>query len=177
VDRAAEGSRPGIARVGLLFNPQTAPHFNYYQQPFEAAARSVAVEPFAVVVRSGEDIERLVAGMAGGPNVGIAVMPDIFTSERKDLIISVMARHRVPTVFPYRYMAAAGGLISYGIDISDLWRRVPSYVDRLLKGEKPADLPVQQPTKFELAINLKTAKALGVTVPPSLLARADEVIE
>jgi putative tryptophan/tyrosine transport system substrate-binding protein len=168
---------PGITRVGLLFNPQTAPQADYYRQPFEVAARSVGIDPFAAVVRSGEDIEPVVAAMAGGSTVGLAVMPDIFTSEQKDLIISAVARHRVPTVFPYRYMAAAGGLISYGIDLGDLWRRTPSYVDRLLKGEKAADLPIQQPTKFELAINLMTAKALDLTVPLSLLARADEVIE
>jgi putative ABC transport system substrate-binding protein len=170
---------PGITRAGLLFNPQTAPQADYYRQPFEAAARSVGIEPFAAVVSSGVDIERVVASIAGGSSVGLAVMPDIFSAEKQilDLIISLVSRHRVPTVFPYRYMAAAGGLISYGIDNSDLWRRTPSYVDRLLKGENPADLPVQLPTKFELAVNLKTAKALGLTIPPTLLARADEVIE
>jgi ABC-type uncharacterized transport system substrate-binding protein len=170
---------PGITRAGLLFNPDTAPQADYYRRPFEVAARSAAVEPFAAVVRTGEDIERVVTSMAGGSNVGLAVMPDIFSSEQRilNLIISLVARHRLPTVFPYRYMAAAGGLISYGIDNGDLWRRTPSYVDRILKGAKPGDLPVQLPTKFEFVINLKTAKAIGLNVPPTLLARADEVIE
>ena len=171
---------PGITRAGLLYNPQTAPQADYYRQPFEAAARSVAIEPFAAVVSSGEDIERIVANIAAdGSSVGLAVMPDIFSAEQQilNLIISLAVRHRVPTVFPYRYMAAAGGLMSYGIDNGDLWRRTPSYVDRLLKGANPADLPVQLPTKFELAVNLRTASGIGVTIPPTLLARADEVIE
>jgi putative ABC transport system substrate-binding protein len=106
-------------------------------------------------------------------------MPDIFTAtrDRLNLIISLAARHRLPTVYPYRYMAVGGGLISYGIDNTDLWRRTPIYVDRILKGAKPAELPVQLPTKFEMVVNLKTAKALGLEVPSALLALADEVIE
>jgi putative ABC transport system substrate-binding protein len=170
---------PGITRAGLLFNPETAPHAEYYRQPFEAAARSRAIEPFAAVVRTRDDIERVVADIARESNAGLAVMPDIFSADQRnlDLIILLVAHHRVPTVFPYRYMTAAGGLISYGIDNTDLWRRTPIYIDQLLKGAKPADLPVQLPTKFELAVNLTTAKTLGITIPPTLLARVDEVIE
>jgi len=170
---------PGITRAGLLFNPETAPHAEYYRRPFEAAARFRAIEPFAAVVRTRDDIERVLADIAGEPNVGLAVMPDIFSADPKNLnlIILLVARHRLPTVFPYRYMITAGGLISYGIDNTDLWRRTPTYIDRLIKGERPGDLPVQLPTKFELAVNLKTAKNLGVAIPPALLARADEVIE
>jgi putative ABC transport system substrate-binding protein len=169
---------PRATRVGLIFNPETAPHFAYYLRPFEAAARSFGIEPVTAIVRNSEDMERLVMSLSSEDS-GLAVMPDIFTAEKRnhDLIISLVARRRVPTVYPYTYMVAAGGLISYGIDNRDLWQRAPTYVDRILKGTKPSDLPVQLPTKFELAINLKTAKALGLTIPPTLLARADEVIE
>ena len=170
---------PRIARAAVIFNPDTASYWEYYLRPFESAARSLAIEPSAIRVASTADIERGIASLAGVPDSGLVLMPDIFTAtrDRLNLIISLAARHRVPTVYPYRYMAAGGGLISYGIDNTDLWRRAPLYVDRILKGAKPADLPVQLPTKFELAVNLKTAKALGLTIPPMLLARADEVIE
>jgi putative ABC transport system substrate-binding protein len=170
---------PRITRAAVIFNPDTAPYWEYYVRPFETAARSLAVEPAAIRVSSTTDIERAIASLAAVPDCGLVVMPDIFTAtrDRLNLIISVAARHRLPTVNPYRYMAVGGGLISYGIDNTDLWRRTPIYVDRILKGAKPADLPVQLPTKFEMAVNLKTAKALGLDVPPSLLARADEVIE
>jgi putative ABC transport system substrate-binding protein len=168
---------PRVTRAGLIFNPVTAPHFEYYLRPFEAAARSYGIEPVTAIVHNSEEIEPVIMLQAG--EGGLAVMPDIFTSDQKnlDLIISLAARHRVPTIYPYEYMAAAGGLISYGIDNGDLWRRAPTYIDRILKGTKPSDLPVQLPTKFELAVNLKTARALGIDVPPTLLARADEVIE
>jgi putative tryptophan/tyrosine transport system substrate-binding protein len=168
---------PRVTRAGLIFNPVTAPHFEYYLRPFEAAARSHGIEPVTAVVHNSEEIEPAIMLQAG--EGGLAVMPDIFTSEHKnlDLIISLAARHRVPTIYPYEYMAAAGGLLSYGIDNGDLWRRAPTYIDRILKGTKASDLPVQLPTKFELAVNLKTARALGIDVPPTLLARADEVLE
>jgi putative tryptophan/tyrosine transport system substrate-binding protein len=170
---------PRVARAGLIFNPDTAPHADYYLRPFEAAARSYAVEPVAGVVRSSEDIEQVVANLGARADGGFAVMPDIFAAEQKNLdqIISLAARYRVPAIYPYRHMATTGGLISYGIDNGDLWRRAPAYVDRVLKGANPGDLPVQLPTKFELVINLKTAKALGLTVPQTLLVAADEVIE
>jgi putative ABC transport system substrate-binding protein len=170
---------PGITRVALTFNPQTAPYSDYYLRPFESAARSFSLELVPAVIRSSEDIERAVTSLGGGAGGGLAVMPDIFTAEQKnlDLIIGLAARHRVPTIYPYRYMAAAGGLISYGIDNGDLWRRAPTYIDRILKGAKPNDLPVQLPTKFELAVNLKAAKALGLDVPLHLQQLADEVIE
>jgi putative ABC transport system substrate-binding protein len=170
---------PGITRVALTFNPQTAPYSDYYLRPFESAARSFSLELVPAVIRSSEDIERAVTSLGGGAGGGLAVMPDIFAAEQKnlDLIIGLAARHRVPTIYPYRYMAAAGGLISYGIDNGDLWRRAPTYIDRILKGAKPNDLPVQLPTKFELAVNLKAAKALGLDVPLHLQQLADEVIE
>jgi putative tryptophan/tyrosine transport system substrate-binding protein len=169
---------PGVTRATLMFNPETAP-VAYFQQPFEAAARSSGVEPTPAPVRNDADIERIFASLADQPKTGLVMMPDIFTATPHNLalVISLAARYRVPTVYPYRYMVAAGGLISYGVDPVDLFRRAPTYIDRILKGANPADLPVQLPTKFEMAVNLKAAKALGLDVSPSLLTRADEVIE
>jgi putative ABC transport system substrate-binding protein len=169
---------PGVTYAALMFNPETAP-VAYYQQTFEMAARSSGVEPTAAPVRNEADIERIFASLEGKPKTGLVLLPDIYTATPPNLalVISLASRYRVPTVYPYRYMVAAGGLIAYGVDPVDLFRRAPAYIDRILKGANPADLPVQLPTKFEMAINLKTAKALGLDVPPSLLARADEVIE
>jgi putative ABC transport system substrate-binding protein len=137
------------------------------------------VEPMAAPVRAVTELERIVASLGDRPDTGLVVMPDAFTGTQRnvDLIVSLAARHRVPTIYPYRYMVEAGGLVSYGVDPTDLSRRAATYVDRILKGAKPADLPVQLPTKFELAVNLKTAKALGLDMPATLLGRADEVIE
>jgi putative ABC transport system substrate-binding protein len=170
---------PRATRAALMFNPETAPYFAYYLQSFEAAARSSAVEPIAAPVRTVADIERVVASFGDRPDAGLVVMPDIYLTTRRnlELIISLAARYRVPTIYPYRYMVDAGGLVSYGTDNTDLYRRATTYVDRILKGAKPADLPVQLPTKFELAVNLKTAKTLGLDIPATLLGRADEVIE
>jgi putative tryptophan/tyrosine transport system substrate-binding protein len=169
---------PGVARAAVIFNPDTAP-VSYFLQPFEAAARSSSIDPIAGPVRNDADIERLFASLGEKPKAGVVMMPDIFTAtpHNLELIVSLASRYRVPTVYPYRYMVAAGGLIAYGVDPVDLFRRAPAYIDRILRGANPADLPVQLPTKFEMAINLKTARALGLDVPPSLLARADEVIE
>ena len=169
---------PGVTRAVLMFNPDTAP-VSYYLQPFEAAARSSAIEPIAAPVHTAADIQPLVASLGDVPKAGLVLMPDIFTGKRSnlDLIVSLAASYRVPTIYPYRFMVAAGGLISYGVDPIDIFRRASTYVDRILKGAKPADLPVQLPTKFELAINLRTAKALGVDISATLLGRADEVIE
>jgi putative tryptophan/tyrosine transport system substrate-binding protein len=127
--------------------------------------------------RIAGDIERSVATFAREPSSGLVVVTGTSAIMHRELIISLAARHRMPAIYPFRYYATAGGLISYGPDIVDHYRRAAGYVDRILKGEKPADLPVQQPTKYELVINLKTAKALGLDLPPSVLARADEVIE
>jgi putative ABC transport system substrate-binding protein len=162
-----------------MFNPQTAPYFSYYLQPFEAAARSRGLEPIAAPVKTDAEIESVIAGLSNEPRAGLAIMADIFVTTRHsiDLIVALAARHRVPTIYPYRYMVATGGLISYGVNNPDLFRRAAAYVDRILKGSRPADLPVQLPTRFELAVNLKTAKALGIEIPSTLLVRADEVIE
>ena len=170
---------PSVTRAALLFNPDTAPYSKYYLEPFGAAARLRGVEPIAAPVRTAADFERVIAGLAERPDSALAVMPDVALSTQKnrDLILSLVARHRLPAVYPYQYWTRDGGLVSFGIDQIDLYRRVPTYIDRIFKGAKPAELPVQLPTRFEMAVNLKTAKALGLAIPPSLLARADEVIE
>ena len=170
---------PSVDHAGILFNPETAPYFAYYVAPFEAAARALGFEPLASPVRSSEDIERAVSQVAARPNGSLVIAPDIFTARIDNLrhVKSLAERYRIPTVYPYRFMINDGGLISYGIDQLDLYRRAPAYIDRILKGANPAELPVQLPTKFELAVNLKTAKELGLTLPATLLGRADEVIE
>jgi len=171
--------RPNAKSAALMFNPETAPYFKYYLEPFEAAARLQGVEPIAAPVRSVADVERTIASLGGRPDTGLVVMPDAFLAIQKnrDLMTSLAARLRLPAIFPYRYFVADGGLISYGIDQVDLYRRASAYVDRILKGAKPAELPVQLPTRFELTVNLKAAKALGIELPATLLARADEVFE
>jgi putative tryptophan/tyrosine transport system substrate-binding protein len=144
--------------------------------PFKAASSS-AVEPIVVSVSDRAELENAVVTQSQEPHVGLIVPPDSFTVNNRDLIISLAASHSMPVIYPYRYMAAEGGLMSYGIDLNDMYKRAAPYVDRILKGEKPQDLPVQAPTKFELVINRKTAKALGLTIPQTLLATADELIE
>ena len=169
---------PQVQRAVLLFNPQTAPYVaQYYQRPFEAAAPSFGVQATAAVVHQTGEIEAAIADMVREPGGGLVVPPDNFSYVHRELIFALAARHRLPAVYPFRFMARAGGLISYGVDLGETFPRAAEYIDRILKGTKPADLPVQAPTKFELAINVKTARALGLEVPPTLLARADEVIE
>jgi putative tryptophan/tyrosine transport system substrate-binding protein len=170
---------PHVSRAALMFNPNTATYFRYYLEPFEKTARTFAIEPFTAPVNGFIDIERSIAKIGQSPNSGLVLLPDIFTAKRDilDVIISLAAQHHIPTIYPFRYMVDAGGLISYGIDTPDIYRRAADYIDRILKGAKPAELPVQMPTLFELAVNLKTAKSLGLTMPDTLLARADEVIE
>jgi putative tryptophan/tyrosine transport system substrate-binding protein len=143
----------------------------------QAAAPAIGVEVLPIDVRNADEIERAVTPFAQSSNNGLIVTASPGSALHRDLIITLAARHKLPAVYPYRYVVAAGGLLSYGPDFADQFRRAASYIDRILKGEKPADLPVQAPTKYELVINLKTARALGLDVPPTLLARADEVIE
>jgi putative ABC transport system substrate-binding protein len=166
----------GVTRVAVLRDPAT-PTGPAQFGVIQAVAPSLGMEVNPVNVRDASEIERAVGAVAGFPNGGLIVTPSGWASVHRELIVKLAAQHMLPAVYFGRYFVADGGLISYGPDLSDQYRRAASYVDRILKGEKPADLPVQTPTKFELAINLKTAKALGLTVPPSLLARADEVIE
>jgi putative tryptophan/tyrosine transport system substrate-binding protein len=169
---------PSVTRVGLLFNTTTAPGGgSYFLTPFETAARSFNMEPTALPVEEMAGVEPALASLVSGANGGLLVNADIFATRNREAIIATVARHRVPAIYPFAFFVASGGLVAYGCDITDLWRRAASYLDRILRGEKPSDLPVQAPTKFELGINLKTAKALGLNVPPTLLARADEVIE
>ena len=168
---------PGVSRAELIFNPDTSPHYYVYLRSFEAVPRSVAVEVTAAPVRDTAEVERAVAKLARDPGGGLIVPPDAFTVVHHQLFIRLAQQHRLPTIYAFRTSVALGGLMSYGPDPYDLFRRSASYVDRILKGAKPADLPVEQPTKFELAINLKTAKALGLQIPDRLLALVDEVIE
>jgi putative ABC transport system substrate-binding protein len=169
---------PTIVRVAVIFNPKTAPDGGaFFLSPFERISRSLAIEPIAARVSNAAEIEGTFAEVGRAPGGSVIVMPDAFTTVHRQLIILLAVRHGLPAIYPYRYEAVDGGLVSYGVDTVDLLRRAAPYVDRILKGEKPADLPVQAPTKFELVINLRTAKVLGLTMPPNLLAIADEVIE
>jgi putative tryptophan/tyrosine transport system substrate-binding protein len=168
---------PSLGRVALLFNWETAPYAGDLLPPIKTAAAALAVTPVEAPVRSAAEIERTIDGFARGPNGGLIVFPDITTAGNRDLIVALAIRHRLPAVYPFRFFVVSGGLMSYGVDPLDLHRRAASYIDRILRGANPGDLPVQAPTKFELVVNLKTAKDLGLEVPPVLLARADEVIE
>jgi putative ABC transport system substrate-binding protein len=168
---------PRIARVAMLFNPVAATYAEYWLNPFKAAAASMAVEAIAAPVRDRSELETAVAALAREPNSGFAVMPDSFTDAHRVEITSLAERYRLPAIYAYSFFTVLGGLLSYGIDLTDNFRGAASYVDRILKGEKPADLPVQAPTKYVLTVNLKTAKTLGLDVPLHLQQRADEVIE
>ena len=167
---------PGVTRAAVLRDPAIASGIGQFAA-IQAVAPSLGVEVNPINMRDAGEIERAVAAFARSPNGGLIVTASALATVHRDLIITLAARHKLPAVYSDRSFVAAGGLISYGPDLIDQYRRAAGYVDRILKGEKPADLPVQAPTKYELVINLKTAKALGLTVPPSLLARADEVIE
>ena len=168
---------PGVTRAILMFNPNTAPHYYVYLRSFEAMPRSIAVDVTAAPVHDTTEVEEAIAKLGREPGGGLLVAPDGFTTIHQHLFIRLAQQHRLPAVYALRTFVAQGALMSYGPDSYDVLRRSASYVDRILKGEKPADLPVQAPTKYELVINLKTAKLLGLTVPETLLARADEVIE
>jgi putative tryptophan/tyrosine transport system substrate-binding protein len=169
---------PAVARVAIIVNPETAPlHGTFYLREFETAAGTFHIEPLTRFVHSAADIEAVVAALGQAPNSGLIVAPETFTTANRALLIALAERHRVPAIYGIRQFPASGGLMSYGPDTVDTVRRAASYVDRILRGEKPAELPVQAPTKFEFVINAKTAKALGLEVPPTLLVRADEVIE
>ena len=168
---------PRIARVTLMFNPPTATFVEGYLSPFKAAAASLGAEAVIAPVHDMPELESLVAAQALEPTSGLVVIPDAFMVGHRAQITALAARYRVPAIYTFRSFAELGGLISYGPDFFDEYRRTASYVDRILKGEKPTELPVQAPVKFELVINLKAAKALGLTIPPTLFARADEVIQ
>ena len=162
---------PRVNRVAFLFNPATAPFAEYYLNHFKAAAASFVVEAITAPVRDMAELEFVVAAHAREPNGGLIVMPEAFLNVHRVEVISLAARYRLPAVYPYRFFTELGGLLSYGTDLPDNFRRAAVYVDRILRGAKPSELPVQAPVKFDLAINLKTAKALGLDVPAHLQQR------
>jgi putative ABC transport system substrate-binding protein len=167
---------PGVTRTAVIQDPSITSGTGQLAA-IQAVAPSLGVELTPVDVRDASGIEHSIAAFTRGSNCGLIVTISPLALRRRELIVALAAKHRLPAIYPGRVFVADGGLISYGPDVIDQYRRAAGYFDRILKGEKPADLPVQEPTKFELAVNLKTAKALGLNVPPSLLARADEVIE
>jgi putative ABC transport system substrate-binding protein len=168
---------PGVRRMAFMFNPEMAPYYPVFLRDFGAATTSLAAELLTTPVHTESEIEAGIAALAQQSDGGLIAAPDPFINTHRALIVRLAARHRLPAIVGFRRFVGEGALISYGPDTADIVRRSASYVDRVLKGEKPADLPVQAPTKYELAINLKTAKALGLDLPPKLLALADEVIE
>jgi putative tryptophan/tyrosine transport system substrate-binding protein len=168
---------PGVTRVALLFNPATTVPVKFYMSSIEAAASSFAIQASTAPVHAKDEIEGVVAALAGNPGAGLIVMPDLFNTINRDLIIAVAARYRVPAIYFFRSFADSGGLISYGPDFAEQYLQAAEYIDRILKGEKPGDLPIQMPIKVPLVINLKTAKALGLEVPGQLQQLANEVIE
>jgi putative ABC transport system substrate-binding protein len=167
---------PGLERAAIMFNPDTAP-VSAYMPSFETAARSLKVVPITAPVHSDAEIETAIIALGREPGGGFVVTPGVFTLGHRAPIISAAARTKVPAVYSASDSVREGDLLSYGPDLVDNWRRAASYVDRILRGAKPGDLPVQLPTKFEMVVNLKTAKALGLVVPPSILLRAAEQIE
>jgi putative ABC transport system substrate-binding protein len=168
---------PRLKRAALLFNPTTAPFGEYFLKPFKAAALSSRVEAITATVRDTSELEAVIGAQAREPDGGLIVMPDSFLNVHRVDVTSLAARYQLPAIYPYRFYTEVGGLVSYGNDVVDNYRRAASYADRILKGAKPSELPVQAPVKFELVINLKTAKALGLDVPLFFRQRADEVIE
>ena len=168
---------PRTVRVALLFNPATSVPLQSLMASIQAAASSFAVQASAAPVHAKDEIEGVIAAQARNPGGGLIVMPDIFNRLNRDLIIALAARYSVPAIYYNRSLAESGGLIAYGDDFNEEFRQAAGYIDRILKGAKPADMPIQLPTKFELAVNLKTAKTLGLTVSSGLLSIADEVIE
>jgi ABC-type uncharacterized transport system substrate-binding protein len=168
---------PRIERVASVFNPQTAPYAQAFLRSIEAAQKSSNVMTAAMPVHDVAELERAIADFASTPNGGLVVVTDSFLINNRSSIVSLAAKYRLPAIYPFKLFVSAGGLVSYGVDDIDIFRRAASYVDLILKGKKPSDLPVQQPTKYELAINLKTAEALGLTVPLITQMTANEVIE
>ena len=171
---------PSVKRISMLFNPETAnagASGGIYLRSIEIGARTMGAELIVSAVHNPADIDQVFAAMAQGSSGGVLVMPNTFISAHQERILAQAAQHRVPTIYPVAEFVTAGGLLSYGVDSLDLYRRAGLYTDRILKGANPADLPVQQPVKFQLVINKKTATALGLTVPTTLLTVADEIIE
>jgi len=172
-----KGVAPQVARVAIMYNPQTAPYAGVFLRPIEAAAPSFAIQPTAMPIQDAGTIEREIEAFAREINPGLMVLPDVTTTFHEKLIVKLASQHRMPAIYPWRHFVTAGGLMCYAVDLPVLWRRAASYVDQVLKGEKLANLPVQQPTKFELVINLTAAKAVGLTIPAPILSLADDLID
>jgi ABC-type uncharacterized transport system substrate-binding protein len=169
---------PEVKRVTVIFDPRTSPGGGtYYARQIQRAAASLHVTALPTAVKSAAEIEQAIEAAGREPNSSLLILPDVTTTSHRDLITAAATQRRLPAIYSSAYFVKGGGLIAYGVEVRDLYRRAAGYVDRILRGAQPGELPVQQPVKFELAINLKTAKALGLTVPPSLLATADNVIE
>jgi putative tryptophan/tyrosine transport system substrate-binding protein len=168
---------PRTAHVAILFNPATTPPLKFYMPSIQAAASSFAIEASSAPVHAKDEVEGVIAAQAHNPGGGLLVMPDVFNDANRELIIGLAARLGIPAIYPRPVFAESGGLIAYGADLTEQFRQAAGYIDRILRGANPGDLPIQQPTKFELAINVKTAKALGLNIPQSMLLLADEVIE
>jgi len=168
---------PSVKKVGFMFNPTMAPFSGLYFRSIQEGARTFGIEPYSIPVDDESGVGHSLSSLGQQPDSGLIVLLDAFTLHNRNLIIHQVARYRIPAVYTVRQFSESGGLVSYGVDFANQYRQAAFYADRILKGAKPGELPIQQPTKYELVINLKTAKALGLSVPPSLLARADEVIE
>jgi len=172
-----KGVAPQVARVSIMYNPQTAPYAGTFLRSIEAAGPTFAIQSIAMPIQDAGTIEKAIEASARQINSSLMVLPDVTTTVQEKLIVRLAVQYRLPAIYPWRHFVAAGGLMSYAADLPNLWRRAATYVDLVLKGEKPANLPVQQPTRFELVINLTTAKALGLTIPASILSLADDLIE
>ena len=168
---------PAVMRAAFVVNPKTAPYYGYYLRPAESLSQSLGIDLVPTLVENTGEIEHAIESFAVGSQGGLIIPPDISNVTHRDLIIALAARHRLPAVYNNRVFVTSGGLLSYGVNFVDMCRQAAPYVDRILRGDKPADLPVQAATKFETILNLTTAKALGLTVPSGLLVAADEVIE
>jgi putative ABC transport system substrate-binding protein len=172
-----KGVAPQVARVAVVYNPQTAPYGGSFLRSVETASPAFAIQPIAMPIQDTATIEKAIEAFAHETNSSLMVLPDVTTTVNEKLIVKLAAQHQLPAIYPWRHFVTAGGLMCYAANLPDLWRRAAIYVDRVLKGEKPANLPVQQPTKFELVINLTAAKAVGLTIPASILSLADDLIE
>ena len=168
---------PSVSRVGVLYNPDTARYAKFYVDAFRTAASAFSISPVEAPIHSAADVETFLASFSGGADSGLVIIPDTFNVVNRQAIIALAERFRLPAIYPFGFFVNEGGLMSYGINNDDLFRGAATYVDRALRGAKPSELAVQLPTKFELFVNLKTAKALGLTMPDKLLSTADEVIE
>jgi putative ABC transport system substrate-binding protein len=167
---------PKVSRIALVYNPRTSPYQSYLKT-FDEAARTLAVQAIPTPVLDAAEVERSITALGQQPDSGLFVVPDVFVQVHRKLIIRLAEKYRLPAIYPYRFFPESGGLMSYGIDTVIIFRQAASYVDRILKGTPPTDLPVQAPTNFKLVVNLKAAKAIGLSIPESFLVRVDEVIE